>query len=66
MTGGAVPLEGEDSISKLDSGGNTEVTLPALGQPEPNTPLTLVVDVLPVPDEVDSSNNAATYTVTFQ
>lgn len=66
MTGGAVPFEGEESVSNLDSGGNTEVTLPLSDLPEANTPMTLVIDVLPVPGEADSSNNTATYTVTFQ
>jgi hypothetical protein len=65
LTGGAVPLEGEESIDGLDSGGNTEVTLGLSDLPEANTPLTLVVDVLPVPGEVDSANNTATYTVIF-
>jgi hypothetical protein len=66
LTGGAVPFEGDEAISKLDSGGNTEIRLPLSDLPEANTPMTLVVNVLPVPDEVDSSNNTATYTVTFQ
>ena len=65
LTGGAVPLEGEESIENLDSGGNTEVTLGLADLPEPNTPMTLVVDVLPVPGEADSSNNTASYTVIF-
>ena len=65
LTGGAVPLEGEESIDGLDSGGNTEITLGLSDLPEANTPLTLVVDVLPVPGEVDSANNTATYTVIF-
>jgi hypothetical protein len=66
LTGGAVPFEGDEAISKLDSGGNTEITVPLSDLPEANTPMTLVINVLPVPDEVDSSNNTATYTVTFQ
>ena len=65
LTGGAVPLEGEESLDSLDSGGNSEITLGLSDLPEPNTPMTLVVDVLPVPGEVDSSNNSATYTVIF-
>jgi hypothetical protein len=66
MTGGAVPLEGEGSVEKLDSGGNTEVQIELSDVPEANTPLTLVIDVLPVPSEADSTNNTATYTVTFE
>ena len=33
--------------------------------PETNVPLTLEVEVLPVPGEEVADNNAATYTVTF-
>jgi hypothetical protein len=66
LTGGAVQMEGQDSIDKLDSGGNTDVPIQLDDLPEANTPLTLVVDVLPVPGEENSSNNTATYTVTFQ
>jgi len=66
LTGGAVPLEGEESVTSLDSGGNTEITLALADLPEPNTPLQLVVDVLPVPGEVDSANNTASYTVIFE
>ena len=66
LTGGALPLEGEASIDKLDSGGNTEVQLTLDDLPEASTPLTLVIDVLPVPGEENSTNNTATYTVTFQ
>jgi hypothetical protein len=65
LTGGAVPLEGETATDKLDSGGNTEVQLELDDLPEANTPLTLVITVLPVPSEADASNNTATYTVTF-
>jgi hypothetical protein len=65
LTGGAVTLEGEESLDSLDSGGNSEITLGLSDLPEPNTPMTLAVDVLPVPGEVDSSNNSATYTVIF-
>jgi hypothetical protein len=65
LTGGAVPLAGEGSAAKLDSGGNTEIQLKLDDLPEANTPMTLVIDVLPVPGEADSSNNTATYTVTF-
>jgi hypothetical protein len=66
LTGGAVPFEGQESIDKLDSGGNTTVPIALNDVPEANTPMTLVIDVLPVPGEADSSNNTATYTVTFQ
>jgi hypothetical protein len=65
LTGGAVPLEGEATVDKLDAGGNTVVTIGLSDLPEVNTPMTLKIDVLPVPGEADSSNNTATYTVTF-
>lgn len=65
LSGGAVPMEGEDSVAKLDSQGITDVTIVLPDVPEVDTPLTLVVDVLPVPGEEDSANNEATYTVTF-
>jgi hypothetical protein len=65
LTGGAVPLEGEQAVEKLDAGGNTVVTIGLSDLPEANTPMTLKIDVLPVPGEADSSNNTATYTVTF-
>jgi hypothetical protein len=65
LSGGAVPMEGEDTVAKLDSQGQTTVTLGLQDVPEVDTPLTLVIDVLPVPGEEDSSNNEATYTVTF-
>jgi hypothetical protein len=66
LTGGAVPFEGQQSIDKLDSGGNTEVQIQLDSLPEANTPMTLTVDALPVPGEENSANNTATYTVTFQ
>jgi hypothetical protein len=65
LTGGAVTLDGEASVDSLDSGGNTEITLGLEDLPESGTPMTLVVDVLPVPGEADSNNNTATYTVIF-
>ena len=34
--------------------------------PDPGTPLTLEVEVLPVPGEESADNNQATYTVTFE
>ena len=60
-----MPLDGEQTVDKLDAGGNTTVTIGLSDLPEANTPMTLVIDVLPVPGEADSSNNTATYTVTF-
>lgn len=65
LVGGAVPMEGEESVSKLDSQGITEVVIGFSDLPEPGTPMTLTIDVLPVPGEEDPSNNTATYTVVF-
>jgi CARDB len=65
LSGGAVPLEGESTITKLDASGVEETTLTLDDQPEKDVPLTLEVEVLPVPGEEVADNNAATYTVTF-
>ncbi len=65
LGGGAVPLEGEGQINNLDAQGIDTVDLTLDDQPETNVPLTLEVEVLPVPGEESAENNAATYTVTF-
>lgn len=65
LVGGALPLEGEESISKLDSQGITDVTIGLSDIPEVGTPMTLTIGVLPVPGEENQSNNTATYSVTF-
>jgi len=65
LSGGAVPLEGESTITKLDASGVDETTMTLDDQPETDVPLTLEVEVLPVPGEEVADNNAATYTVTF-
>jgi hypothetical protein len=65
LSGGVVPVEGEGTISKLDASGIDEVKVTLEETPELNVPLTLEVEVLPVPGEEVSENNAATYTVTF-
>ena len=65
LSGGAVPIEGEGTISKLDASGIEEVKVPIEETPDVDVPLTLEVEVLPVPGEEVSENNAATYTVTF-
>jgi hypothetical protein len=66
FSGGAVPLQGEGSIAKLDAQGIETITLGLQDMPDTDVPLTLQVEVLPVPGEAVSDNNAATYTVTFQ
>jgi hypothetical protein len=65
LTGGLVSLEGEGEIPTLDAGGFEELTLGLEEAPETDVPLTLEVEVLPVPGEESADNNAATYTVTF-
>jgi len=65
FSGGAVPLDGEGSIAKLDAQGVETITLKLQDVPDTGVPLTLQIEVLPVPGEESSDNNAATYTVTF-
>ena len=66
LTGGVVPLEGEGAIAKLDASGIEELTLPLEDEPDTDVPLTLEVEVFPVPGEEVADNNSATYTVTFE
>ena len=61
-----MPLQGEGSIAKLDAQGIETITLGLEDMPDTDVPLTLQIEVLPVPGEAVSDNNAATYTVTFQ
>ncbi len=65
LSGGAVPLQGDATISKLDAQGIDEAALPLEDLPDTDVPLTLEVEVLPVLGEEVADNNAATYTVTF-
>ena len=65
LSGGVVPLEGEETIARLDASGIDEATLTFDDSPDTDVPLTLEVEVLPVPGEEVSDNNVATYTVTF-
>ena len=65
FSGGAVPLEGEGAIAKLDAQGIETLTLGLEDVPDTDVPLTLTIEVLPVPGEEVSDNNTATYTVTF-
>jgi hypothetical protein len=65
LSGGVAPIDGEQQIASLDSGGSEEVAFDLGEVPDTGTPLTLEVEVLPVPGEEDASNNEATYTVTF-
>ena len=65
LSGGGTTLSGTGTISKIDAGGTTEVSIPFDGEPESGVPLTLEVQVLPVIGETLFDNNVATYTVTF-
>ena len=52
-------------IAKLDAQGIETITLALDDTPDTDVPLTLQVEVLPVPGEQVVDNNTATYTVTF-
>jgi hypothetical protein len=65
LSGGGTTLEGTGTISKIDAGGSTDVSIPFDREPDTDVPLTLEVEVLPVIGETLFDNNAATYTVTF-
>jgi hypothetical protein len=65
LSGGAVPIEGEGTISKLDAQGIDDVKVQLEDMPDVDVPLTLNVEVQAVLGEEVSDNNAATYTVTF-
>ena len=65
LSGGAVPIEGEGKIAKLDAQGIDEVKLTFDAKPETSVPMTLEVEVLPVLGEEVADNNSFTYTVTF-
>ena len=66
LSGGTQPVEGEVTISRLDSQGIEMATLPIDPEPETGVPLTLEVTALPVPGEQVVDNNTATYTLTFE
>lgn len=66
LSGGVTLLQGEGTVPRLDAGGFEEVTMGLDDVPDPGTPLTLEVEVLPVPGEESADNNQATYTVTFE
>ena len=65
LSGGAVPIEGESQITKIDAQGIQELKLPLEVTPDTDVPLTLEVEVQAVLGEQVSDNNAATYTVSF-
>jgi hypothetical protein len=65
LSGGAAPLEGEAQIPNLDSQGIESVTIGFESVPDTDVPLTLEVEVFPVPGEAITDNNGATYPITF-
>lgn len=66
LSGGPVPIEGEAPPLNIDAQGNEIATLAIEEEPELNTPYTLEIEVLPVPNESVFDNNRATYTITFE
>jgi CARDB len=63
-----VTLNGEElakTVEELAAGDSTTVTLPVSTLPQPGTEVQLDVNVDPVPGELDSENNQASYTVIF-
>ena len=65
MSGSAAPIEGQAEPIKLDAQGIRNVTIALDTTPDKGVPLTLEVEVLPVPGEQVVDNNKFTYTVTF-
>jgi hypothetical protein len=65
LSGGAVPIEGQQDIPSLDAQGIKEQAIGFEAEPDTDAPLTLRVEVLPVPGETVTDNNTFTYTVTF-
>ena len=63
-----VTLNGEElakTIEELAPGESTSVTLPVSTLPQPGTEVQLDAQVEPVPGELDSENNQASYTIIF-
>lgn len=65
LSGSAAPIEGQAEPIKLDAQGIRNVTIALDTTPDKGVPLTLEVEVLPVPGEQVVDNNKFTYTVTF-
>lgn len=66
LTGGPTPIEGEQEIPRIDASGISEVEFPPFETvPEPGTPMTLEVEVLPVIGEEIRENNRLTFPVAF-
>ena len=65
LSGGATTTDGEGTIASIDAGGATEASATIEPVPDTDVPLTLTVEVVPVPGEQVADNNGATYTITF-
>ncbi len=59
------PVEKKQTIDLINPGETVTVTFRNFTSPEFGTPQTLRVDVAPVPDEANTSNNTAEYQVSF-
>lgn len=66
LSGGPVPIEGIAPPLSVDAQGIEVGILAIEEEPEPNTPYTLEIEVLPVPGESVFDNNRVTYTITFE
>jgi hypothetical protein len=63
---GAETIEGSETISRIAVGAIQTATLNIQPDPAAGEELTLEVEAVPVQDEVDPSNNVASYTVVFE
>lgn len=66
LSGGPVPIEGQGPPLEIDAQGIEIATLAIEQEPELNTPYTLEIEVLSVPNESVFDNNRAIYTVSFE
>lgn len=65
LSGGGPTIRGQETISAIEPGETQAVTLPISPPPPSGSPLTLEVNVVPVPGEQVSDNNEATFTLIF-
>ncbi|HMC07081.1 MAG TPA: CARDB domain-containing protein [Solirubrobacterales bacterium] len=65
LTGGTQTVSGDGTIPRIIAGGNGTAKVPLEPAPATGQQLTLEVTVQPVPGEQVSTNNRATYQVTF-
>jgi hypothetical protein len=59
------PIVKTQAIDVIDPGQTKTVVFRSIGQPDFGAPRTLKVEVKPVPGETNTTNNSATYSVTF-